>query len=456
MATTQQQYVVSDIAERRYSYAGIATWDGTTINDSDLLDVYYNSTLLTLTTHYTVDTGTDEIVLEAGFTTVLNAIITIKRVTDIDTAYVDFTNNSTIEAADLDLAVGQNRYKLQELETDLTNTLNLDTVNDCWDAESKRICNVATGTASTDVVTLGQVQNLIAGVDTADIDNITRWEFTGDGTTTAFTLPTPPSGLNSGEQALVFVDGVIQRPTDNYSIATTTNTVCTFVTAPVLNARIQIITVEGIVASSLAPGYVDSDAIANDAVTTDKINVGLGADKRLLVFDINGDGTARVLTHADISDFDAGVQANRLDQMAAPTADVALGSQKITGLSAGAASTDAVNKGQLDTEVSTLNAAITAVNNKAFAGRTTIVNNGSVTVTTTTQPRYIRLYANYASGVATGSLDVMLAELPATLDASGGFSPGNLTVTNVGSGVTFTRAGAGVGNTVIDYMVVAD
>ncbi len=36
--------------------------------------------------------------------------------------------------------------------------------------------------------------------------------------------------------------------------------------------------------------------------------------------------------HTDITDFDAGVQANRLDQMAAPTAAVPWNSQKITGL----------------------------------------------------------------------------------------------------------------------------
>ena len=55
--------------------------------------------------------------------------------------------------------------------------------------------------------------------------------------------------------------------------------------------------------------------------------------------------------HTTISDFDTGVQANRLDQMASPSADVALGSQKITGLANGVAATDAATKGQLDTAV---------------------------------------------------------------------------------------------------------
>ena len=55
--------------------------------------------------------------------------------------------------------------------------------------------------------------------------------------------------------------------------------------------------------------------------------------------------------HTTISDFDTGVQVNRLDQMAAPTGAVALNSQKITGLADGVASTDAATKGQVDTAV---------------------------------------------------------------------------------------------------------
>ena len=55
--------------------------------------------------------------------------------------------------------------------------------------------------------------------------------------------------------------------------------------------------------------------------------------------------------HTTISDFDTGVQTNRLDQMATATADIAVGSQKITGLANGSASSDAATKGQLDTAV---------------------------------------------------------------------------------------------------------
>jgi hypothetical protein len=60
------------------------------------------------------------------------------------------------------------------------------------------------------------------------------------------------------------------------------------------------------------------------------------------------------LTASKVSDFDSQVRTSRLDQMAAPTASVSLNSQKITGLADPSASTDAANKGYVDSAVSGL------------------------------------------------------------------------------------------------------
>ena len=54
------------------------------------------------------------------------------------------------------------------------------------------------------------------------------------------------------------------------------------------------------------------------------------------------------IAHTKISDFDAGVRTNTLDQMAAPTSAVSMNSQKITGLADPTADADAANKGYVD------------------------------------------------------------------------------------------------------------
>ena len=94
---------------------------------------------------------------------------------------------------------------------------------------------------------------------------------------------------------------------------------------------------------------------ANTAIT--------GGTKTKITFDSNGLVTAGAdlaatdipsLTHTKISDFDTGVRTNRLDQMAAPTAAVSMGSQRITNVATPTQSTDAVNKSYADALVNGL------------------------------------------------------------------------------------------------------
>ena len=54
------------------------------------------------------------------------------------------------------------------------------------------------------------------------------------------------------------------------------------------------------------------------------------------------------IAHTKISDFDTGVQTNRLDQLAAPTSAVGFNSQKITGLATPTADGDGATKGYVD------------------------------------------------------------------------------------------------------------
>lgn len=54
------------------------------------------------------------------------------------------------------------------------------------------------------------------------------------------------------------------------------------------------------------------------------------------------------IAHTQVNDFDAGVQTNRLDQMAAPTANVAMNSQRLTGLADPVGDQDAATKAYVD------------------------------------------------------------------------------------------------------------
>lgn len=57
---------------------------------------------------------------------------------------------------------------------------------------------------------------------------------------------------------------------------------------------------------------------------------------------------AHTHTAVDVTDFNTAVRTNRLDQMAVPTADVGMGSQKIINAADGVSATDVVTKQQLD------------------------------------------------------------------------------------------------------------
>lgn len=78
------------------------------------------------------------------------------------------------------------------------------------------------------------------------------------------------------------------------------------------------------------------------------------------------------ILHTQVSDFDTGVQQNRLDQLAAPTASVSFNSQKITNVGTPVDSNDAANKGYVDNAITGLtwkeSAHLLAASNIALTG----------------------------------------------------------------------------------------
>ena len=108
---------------------------------------------------------------------------------------------------------------------------------------------------------------------------------------------------------------------------------------------------------TIASGAVTSTKIADGTIENGDISATAGIALSKLATDplarANHTGTQSAST---ISDFDTQVRTNRLDQLATPTASVALGSQKITGLADGTSATDAATVGQVQASASGLDA----------------------------------------------------------------------------------------------------
>ena len=134
------------------------------------------------------------------------------------------------------------------------------------------------------------------------------------------------------------------------------------------------------------------------------------------------------IAHTKISDFDAGVRTNRLDQMAAPTGSVSANSQKITNLADPTADADAANKGYVDGVAQGLD-----IKESCQAATTTNItistalNNGDTLdgVTLSTNDRVLVKNQNTASenGIyKVGSSPARVDDLAAGADASGAFT----------------------------------
>jgi len=134
------------------------------------------------------------------------------------------------------------------------------------------------------------------------------------------------------------------------------------------------------------------------------------------------------LAHTKISDFDTGVQANRLDQMAAPTGSVSLNSQTITNVADPVNTQDAATKGFVEATSQGLDVKDSCV--AATTGNITIstaLNNGDTLdgVTLSTNDRVLVKDQSTASqnGIyVVGSSPARAADLASGADAAGFFT----------------------------------
>ena len=178
--------------------------------------------------------------------------VRVKRVSGYATDLVDFVNGSVLNEADLDKAYLHNRYLNEEAAEG--NFASMQTVGGGTDfnAESKKIVNLATPTVGTDAANKNYIDDRVA-LGSTNLNAFDKSTHTGDNTETEFTLSFT-SQSDTAEAYLVTIDGVVQIPTTAYSVSTSTNKI-TFTSAPPTSANIVVVP-------------IGTTSSANDAVVT--------------------------------------------------------------------------------------------------------------------------------------------------------------------------------------------
>jgi hypothetical protein len=242
---------------------------------------------------------------------------------------------------------------------------------------SQRLTNLATPTTVTDAATMAYVDGKAGGVDPTLYD--------ANSTLVADTDNTPR----------------VQVLTANTVLGRGAAGAITALAYGALAAKNQVATAD------IAPGAVDNSTISATAgIALSKLAVDPLARA-------NHTGTQLAVT---VSDFNAAVRLNRLDQMATPTASVALGAQTITGLGAPTNPTDAATKAYVDGAAGGISANLydaftvlradvdntpTAllVNPSTFVGRA--ATGGIVALDTTTAKATLAITATDVAGLGT-------------------------------------------------------
>jgi len=196
---------------------------------SEHIKIYLDGVLQS--TGYSIDTGTNQVTFTSApgsGTVVLVQRVTPKTKADYQAQIADFANGSVLTESDLDNAVLGLLYITQEAEdSGATNALSKDLADNTWDAEDTRIKDVGTPTAALDAVTKQYVDGLSLYNDAISVPQ--KWSFSGDTVETDFTLSSPDPASTDVDMYVVDIDGVVQKPTTDFTISATT---LTFGSAP--------------------------------------------------------------------------------------------------------------------------------------------------------------------------------------------------------------------------------
>ena len=247
--------------------------------------VYINGVVKTITSDYTINTTAKTITFTAGNIPSSGDYIEIKRITPKTVAglQVNFTDASVLTATDMNNSQKQQLFIAQEAQDTGAGGMGLNAGGVAWDAENIRIERVSAPTNLTDAVNKQYVDTLsLFGAFTVP----QSWSFNGNGSDTAFTLTNPAPSCTDPAMFIVEVNGVIQRPTDNYTIAEVGgNYQIQFAAHPstgtgnilvrnfgVARSALSVLPNETVTAQYIGTGAVETAKILDSAVTTAKID----------------------------------------------------------------------------------------------------------------------------------------------------------------------------------------
>ena len=310
----------------------------TTEPSSSQLVVYRNGVALTHATDYTINTNTKQVTLVSPAQPVLlpSEVLRIARSTRKNGRYVDYVDSTNVTSNLLDLDSDQIFFLAQEA-IDIQADAMVRNTSGQWEGRGYRVSNIAAGVNGTDAVNVNQLQAATSGALPASLTGQGVATYTGDGTTTVYSLPAAISTITAADDVAVYVNGIRQRPTTDYTVASGN---ITMIPAPASGDTILLSWPEGAISGLITANSVNTASLQDDAVTVAKIDEGLSGQFIKTV----GAAVQWVTPVAtDISNFDTAVRLNRLDQMAAPTANISANSNKITNLATGVAGTDAAN-----------------------------------------------------------------------------------------------------------------
>lgn len=234
------------------------------------IEIYLDGVLQT--TGYTIDTGTNKVTFTSApgsGVVVLVQRVTPKTKANYQAQIADFADGSVLTESDLDNAVLGLLYISQESQdAGSTNAISKDLADNLWDAESIRIKNVDTPTGGADAVTKTYVDGL-ALYNSPVVPQL--YSFTATASQTAFTLSPAPTSTDV-KSFIVDIDGVVQKPTTDFTVAGST---LTLIVGASLN---QVLTVRniGIARDILGdnPSTTGDLTIGDDLIVTDDASVG--------------------------------------------------------------------------------------------------------------------------------------------------------------------------------------